>query len=290
MGPTTQLVVSLGKTTAQIVAEFSLIPGLPPAVELLVGIITLCENVTHNRNAARNLRDRAHQLLIAVKDGYESTKLNANMNTAVQDIVDCFVDIQTKMDSWVHLSRFQSFAKQTTIKAEIEQCLVAVGDCMVKFQFVSQMEIHGWQAEFATSAKLDHLELKEALSEIQVSQDIANSKLDENIEMTRQMMRMMQDLMAENKRLAEHTHSGMSKNLWQLQSKSGELMPELHLKSGEVRRTSAQPIKCTSIVDMYEGLYLETEKVYIKSLRVVDANEQSLRVSGSVTLLSTHQR
>ncbi|KAG6911657.1 hypothetical protein DXG01_007907 [Tephrocybe rancida] len=211
------------------------------------------------KNAARFLRDRAHQLLISVRDGHQSTKLNAIMTTAVQDVVNCLVDIQTKMDGWVRLGKFQSFTKQTSIKAEIEQCLHSVGDY------------------FAVNAKLDHLELKESLSEIQVSQDIANSKLDENMEMTRQMMRMMQDLMAENKKLADRAHSGMSKNLWQLQCKSGELMPELHLKSGEVRRTSAQPIKWTSIVDIYEGIYLESEKVYIKSLRVVDANEHSLR-------------
>lgn len=49
MGPKTQLVMSLGKTTAQILAEFSPIPGLYPAVDLLVGIISLCEDVTHNR-------------------------------------------------------------------------------------------------------------------------------------------------------------------------------------------------------------------------------------------------
>jgi len=84
--------------------------------------------------------------------------------------------------------------------------------------------------------------------------------------------------MAENKKLAERAHTGISKNLWQLQSQSGELMPELHLKSGEVKRVSEQPIKWTNIVDIYEGLYLETEKVYIKALRVVDANEDSLRV------------
>lgn len=49
MGPAAQLTISLGKTAAQIVAEFSPIPGLYPAVELLVSIMELCENITHNR-------------------------------------------------------------------------------------------------------------------------------------------------------------------------------------------------------------------------------------------------
>ncbi|KAF5387773.1 hypothetical protein D9615_000212 [Tricholomella constricta] len=273
MGPTAQLVVSLGKTTAQIVAEFSLVPGLPPAVELLVGIIDLCENVTHNRNAARCLRDRCHQLVIALRDAYQAKRLEGVMHTALQEAVDCLVDIQTRMDGWVHIGKLQSFTKQKSIQTEIDQCLSAIGDCLTKFQ----MEIHGWQTEFATSAKLDHMELKESLSELKVGQELTNIKLEENMEMARQMMKMMQDLMAENKALAERTHTSISKNLWQLQVQSGELMPELHLKSGEVRRINEQPIKWTNIVDIYEGLYLETEKVYIKALRVVDANENSLR-------------
>ncbi|KAG6837924.1 hypothetical protein H0H93_008318 [Arthromyces matolae] len=181
------------------------------------------------------------------------------------------------MNAWVHIGKFESFAKQGMIQAEIQRCLSSISDCMLKFQLVSNLEIHEWQAEFATRTRLDHLELKEALSEIQVAQDIANSKLDANLELTRQMMSMMQNLMAENKKTAQNTHNGLSKNLWQLQSQSGELMPELHLKSGEVRKIGNQPMRWTSIVDIYEGIYLETEKVYIKSLRMVDASEHSLR-------------
>lgn len=65
-------------------------------------------------------------------------------------------------------------------------------------------------------------------------------------------------------------------------------MPDLHLKSGEVKRVSEQPIKWTNAMDIYEGIYLQTERVYIKSLRIVDANEDSLRV-GQIFRLSFHR-
>jgi len=52
MGPMTELVLSLGKTTAQIVAQFSPVPGLYPAVLFLVAIIETCEGVIYNRQAA----------------------------------------------------------------------------------------------------------------------------------------------------------------------------------------------------------------------------------------------
>ena len=59
-------------------------------------------------------------------------------------------------------------------------------------------------------------------------------------------------------------------------------MPDLHLKSGEVERVSDKPIRWTNAMDIYEGLYLKKEKVYVKCLRMVDANDDSLRVSGFV--------
>ncbi|RDB23137.1 Serine/threonine-protein kinase STY17 [Hypsizygus marmoreus] len=276
MGPTAQLVISLGKTTAQILAEFSPIPGLYPAVEALVGIIELCEGVSHNRNAARCLRDRCHHVVIALRDGCEN-KLDGSMAAALDSAIDCLVDIQTRMDSWVHVGKFQGFTRQKAIKAEIERCFSALNDCLMKFQLASQIEIHSWQAIFATSAKHDHLELMDSMSELKDIQVASSTKVEENLEMTRQMMKMMQEFMSENKKSAERTHHGISKNLWKLQCQSGELMPDLHLKSGEVRRVSDQPIKWTNAMDIYEGIYLEEAKVYIKCLRVVDANEDSLR-------------
>ena len=84
--------------------------------------------------------------------------------------------------------------------------------------------------------------------------------------------------MAENKKSAEQTHKGISTNLWQFQRQSGELLPDLHLRSGEVKRVKEQPIKSTNMMDIYEGLYLGNEKVVIKYLRVIEANENSLRV------------
>ncbi len=83
--------------------------------------------------------------------------------------------------------------------------------------------------------------------------------------------------MGENKSTADRVHNGLSSNLWQLQQESGQLLPSFHLQSGEVlvSTVSGQRYGC---MDIYEGLYLQREKVAIKVVRSINANDKSLRV------------
>lgn len=172
--PGAVLALSLGRTAAQITAQFAPIPGLYPAAELLGSIIQLCQNVLRNRldlsasrpsarpliycstcrSSARQLADRCHTLLLSVQDSYERSS-NETMADAIDAMTEygprvimcilpgvadmyyehsCFLDIQTRMDSWKHLSRTQSFTRQHEIQVDIERCHGAISDCLTKFQ------------------------------------------------------------------------------------------------------------------------------------------------------------
>jgi len=88
---------------------------------------------------------------------------------------------------------------------------------------------------------------------------------------------MMQRLLGDNIRAADRVHTGLSSNLYDLQYQSHELLPDFHLRSGEVVRLGQFPISGTSAMDIYEGLYLGREKVAIKVVRAVNSNDNSLR-------------
>ncbi|KAJ7904313.1 kinase-like domain-containing protein [Mycena olivaceomarginata] len=245
---TADVVISLGKTAAQITAQFAPVPGMGPVADLICGIIQLCQNVTQNRNAAFQLRDRCHRLGLVV---YDKTVANENVAAAIQSVTQCLQQIQTKMTGWVNISKVQGFLHQGEIAKDIEVCHSMLSDCVASFQFKLDTEE-------------DHRELVAYLVDIQNSQEITNDILKIQTGDIQQMMRMMQQMMGNNLRTANQQHNGLSSNLYDLQFKSGELLPDFNLRSGEVIRVGQFPVSGTSAMDIYEGLYLGREKVAIK--------------------------
>ncbi|KAJ7117403.1 kinase-like domain-containing protein [Mycena crocata] len=271
---TTGLALSLGKTAAQITAQFAPVPALAPAAELICGIIVLCQNVSQNHNAASQLRDRCHRMGLVLYDKYTAKE---NVSAAITAYIDCLMYIHTRMTNWTQTSRFQAFINQNDIAKDIEQCHNRLTDCFTSFQIISQIEIHDWQTQFKLDTQQDFRELKDYLSSIENSQTLTNEMLNAQGSDIRQLMTFMQHLLGDNIRTADRVHNGLSSNLYDLQFKSDELLPDFHLRSGEVVRMGQFPISGTSAMDIYEGLYLQREKVAIKVVRAVNSNEHSLR-------------
>ncbi|KAJ7819707.1 TKL/TKL-ccin protein kinase [Mycena olivaceomarginata] len=148
------------------------------------------------------------------------------------------------MDGWLQSNIVQGFLRQGEIAKDIERCHQILTDC---WGSVQQIETDDWKAQFKLETEKDHRELVAYL------------------------------MMGNNLRTANQQHNGLSSNLYDLQFKSGELLPDLHLRSGEVIRVGQFPVSGTGATDIYEGLYLGREKVAIKVIRAVNANEHSER-------------
>ncbi|KAJ7179314.1 kinase-like domain-containing protein [Mycena filopes] len=271
----TALAISLGKSVAQITAQFAPIPALAPAAELICAIIQLCENVTQNRRAAFQLRDSCHRLGLIL---YDKAIANENVAAAIRSVTECLQHIETTMNGWAaQTTRIQAFLHQADVAKDIERCHDMLTTCLTSFQLISHTEIHEWQTQFQLDTQEDHREVVNYLINIENSQSIINDALQSHDTGIQQLMSMMQQLLGENIRTADRFHSGLSSNLWDLQKKSNELLPDFHLKSGEVVRIGQFPISGTSAMDIYEGMYLQREKVAIKVVRAVSSNESSLR-------------
>ncbi|KAF7313656.1 TKL/TKL-ccin protein kinase [Mycena chlorophos] len=266
--------LSLGKSVAQVAIQFAPVPALGPVAGAICILMELCVNVTQNRHSAHQLEERCHRLALVV---YDKAMLKEDVTSKVEDVLRCLEQIKVRMQHWTTLGNVKAFLRQQEIAKDIEYCHGLLSDCFASFQLKSQMETQDWQSQLTLNNEQDHRELVEYLTNIQNSQTLIQEMVHSQREDTQNLMLMMQRLMAENIRTAERQHNGLSSNLYDIQTHSQELLPDFHLRRGEVIRIGQFPISGTTAMDIYEGLYLQREKVAIKVVRAVNSDESSLR-------------
>ncbi|KAJ7833647.1 kinase-like domain-containing protein [Mycena olivaceomarginata] len=249
-------------------ARFALVPELIPTGDIICGIFQRCESVTQSRNAAFQLRDRCLRLGLVL---YANALAHEDVSAGTESVILCLQQISAKMRGWLPLTRVQGLLRQAEIMKEIENCHRMLTNCWGSVQ----TETDTWEARFTLETEKDHCELVAYLVDIENSQQIINDAFKS--EKIQQMMSMMQQLMASDIHPSNQQHNGLSSNLYDLQLKSRELLPDFNLRSGEVIRIGQFPVSGTATMDIYEGLYLGREKVAIKVVRAVNANEHSLR-------------
>ncbi|KAJ7342846.1 TKL/TKL-ccin protein kinase [Mycena albidolilacea] len=150
------------------------------------------------------------------------------------------------MDSWLQLDRVQGFLRQAEIAKDIECCHRMLTDCWGSLQVLYHF------IQFARPVTRD-----------------SSQRISDHREL----------MMGNNLRTTNKQHNGLSSNLYDLQFKTHELLPGFNLRSGEVIRVGQFPVSGTSVMDIYEGLYLGREKVAIKVVRAIHSNEHSQRVT-----------
>jgi hypothetical protein len=74
-------------------------------------------------------------------------------------------------------------------------------------------------------------------------------------------------------------HKALAQELYNVQKKNNMLLPHFELKAGEVKRIGTQPIDGSSQFDIWEGLYLENEKVTLRVIRAAQFKEKEREVS-----------
>jgi len=129
--------LAIGKAVAvqvaQVSAQFAPIPWLSPAVQTLCVIIQLCENVSSNRRAVRQLCQRCNDLLTAFGDSAQGVQSDA-MAGALQALTNTLEGVRIKMTFWAKMNRFESFAMQREILEDIQRCHNEISDCLSQFQ------------------------------------------------------------------------------------------------------------------------------------------------------------
>ncbi|KAF8450802.1 kinase-like domain-containing protein [Boletus edulis BED1] len=259
--------------SAQVTAQFSPVPWLAPAIGLINTVITMCRQAKANKNALKQLQDRCISFLVVVQqrgDGAsppEQQRLIAGVQSTLRNIID-------RLDKWCSKSSFELFIKQVDLANAIEDCHVEINDSLTKLQLTAAIDTAVWQSEFKVNNERDQAEVLYYLSDIKNTQTIiAMTQHRQSADIKAIMALMQQNLSI----TPECDTQGLGTNLYRIQKSTGKLLANMQLQRGEVRRLGHYPVSGTGSMDIWEGLYLNEEKVAIKILRAVHSTPKSLQ-------------
>ncbi|KAG2152023.1 kinase-like domain-containing protein [Suillus cothurnatus] len=260
-------------SAAQTAAQFAPVPWLAPAAGILVALINMFATAEANKNGIIVLQDRCLSLMSTIhSEGQNlSPDQQARLCSGAQGTLQ---NILNRMEPWCSMSRVKLFVKQDELAGTIQQSHADITDCLAKLQITSHISINVWQTKFELSRAQDKEDIVQYLGDIRNQQELMQVAQTKQAEDLHQIMKLMQ------KNLPGHvptTDRGMESNLYHVQHSSQSLLPNMNLKRGEVRRIGQYAVKGTGSADIWEGYYLNEEKVAIKILRAVHCEPQTLR-------------
>ncbi|KAG0703840.1 kinase-like domain-containing protein [Suillus ampliporus] len=247
---------------------------LGPAFSALSTLINILARAESNKNSMQLLEERCLSFLTIIKSEGEAmapdeqTRLCSSAQSTIQGILD-------RMAPWCLMSRVKLFVRQDELAGVIQQCHLEISDCLNKLQITSHLEIHRWQSAFEENQRIDNEYVVQYLGDLRNTQELLVDVQLQQTAVVHQILTVMQENLPGD--VSTTTERGLESNLYNLLLRSRTLLPNMNLKRGEVRRTSNYAVNGTSRTDVWEGCYLNEEKVAIRVLRAVYATPKTLK-------------
>ncbi|KAI5118191.1 hypothetical protein M0805_005546 [Coniferiporia weirii] len=242
---------------AKITAAAAPVPWLGPAVELVVAIVKMCQNVSKNKNAAKKLAEHCSKLLGEIEKRHPN-------NTAVGDLQieleSLLTKIRDKMEDWTKYSWFRAFVEQETISGAISTFHIEIDQLCKRHAFVVYTEMIYWQTEHSIQTTLDHEELKSFLTNLTNAHELESRCRKEEIAAIREdfiaFFALVQTLLLDLKRdLGQNEPKqceSLESNISAIYRSSGTLPPNIELTEGLTQRKDF-PEFGNGMFDIYRG-------------------------------------
>lgn len=265
-------IAATAMVTANIASDLAPVPFLSPVVGVVVAIIQLCENVRTNKIEVKELGQRCEQLLYAIRNS-SSSQAPENLQELVESCRLLLEEIKSRMIGWINTPRAKQFFLQNEISEDIKRCNQAIDAFMSNFQITSSLEIHNTMAQYEKNRQLDQAINFSYLTAISSKTIDIESSINQRTEELVRVMSEMQKQMG-TFIMGDFRHSNLAQELLTLQENSGQLLPIIELKHGEVRKVGSNPVSGSATFDIWEGEYLGSKKCAIKVLRFVEVTDK----------------
>ncbi|TDL26203.1 kinase-like protein [Rickenella mellea] len=269
-------VSTIGNVT-QLVAAFAPVPWASPAVNVLIDILKLCQNVETNNEAVVQLGQRCELFLLAAKDDEQQYKSNGTLNALAKSLEETLEQIRTKMQGWKKLGVVKRFILQKTIADDVKNCHVLIDDTITKYSMKGQQEIIKWQAQFEMNSKKDQEHLVVLLTDVLKKQELFEELQRAQHDDIKLLLTMMQDLLGNVQ--AGTQRSSLQSTLYDVQQQSLQLLPNIDLTHGEVTITGHNAVgerKGFYDLEIWEGDYLGRAKCELRIIRDLQIDPEIL--------------
>ncbi|KAL4076003.1 kinase-like domain-containing protein [Scleroderma yunnanense] len=264
---------SLAINSATLAAQAAPVPWLGAAFATLTVLKDMIIKAKANKSALGQLRDRCSAFLSVIEahggsaPPEEQKELALDAERTIRGVVE-------RMRPWCSMSAVKLFIKQDEVASEVQDCHSQINDCMTRLQITAALEAQGWQVSFKSNLEDDRRAMLEYLSDTSNVQNIILQTVQQSSKDLKTLMGFMQQNLPNT---SGGSNSGLEANLYELHKSSKTMLANMNLKSGEVRRIGKYPVSGTHTMDIWEGIYLNEEKVAIKIIRSVHAGPRSLQ-------------
>ncbi|KAF8525377.1 kinase-like domain-containing protein [Gautieria morchelliformis] len=262
------VIVDMSLNATQFAAQFSGVPGLAPALGVLLAISKACDKIQSNKAEALLLQERCRYLILALNDtNYQESK-GPEMTRVIEGCTAHLNEVLRVICEYTGLSRWALLYKQKQVSKGIYACHTKLDDCCREFQIRSQIQLHQWMNEHKRAREEDHEQLFHVLMELKEGNEIFRQTLAEDRDQLAIVLGLLQKQLGASAQDSPEYYD-LQRGLYDMQKKSGELPPGTNLKAGEARRIGQYPVAGNAAFDIWEGVWLGREKVALKTVRGV---------------------
>ncbi|KAH7903719.1 kinase-like domain-containing protein [Hygrophoropsis aurantiaca] len=224
----------------------------------------------------RQLHDRCCELVLVFQENCNDASDIERCKKGAKAVTSTLENVKQRMTLWAGMSKVKRFFRQDDMSSDIQICHRDIADCLTNFQIISHLEIHAWLGEYEARYKDDINEIVHDLSDIKNQNALILASQQEDSPKIDSLMAMMQNALHPSPQVHDPSH-GLESNLYHVQKTSQSLLPNLNLERGEVRRLGQYAVGGNTVMDIWEGIYLDEEKVAIKILRGVHSDPKSVK-------------
>ncbi|KDQ18590.1 hypothetical protein BOTBODRAFT_171405 [Botryobasidium botryosum FD-172 SS1] len=247
-------------------AQFAPVPGLSTAISVLQQIVSIYENIQHNRELCARLVERS-EAVIKVIELHWNPELAVYRSADLQRLTSVLEEIREKMKEWAGYNLFDAFIRQGQISGDVDSKSKDLDSCLEAFNLASHLRLQAMIEEIRTALGPDG-SFQEMLDKHHENQD--------------QLVIIVGELQKLNRSqtLGSAAQDETRVRLLKVQSTlQGGGLPDTNLKSGaECEKVGDKPAITARVHEIWEGKWMGSQRVALKLFRKL-TNDEDARTS-----------